>query len=241
MTIRGALLVLLACSAAGGTHAQAQFGQTQSVAFSSLVVRRIPTLGERNQIVGTVANLPAQGVTVALNCSILHLGEAWKLSCDLAKPGTVSEDVSRAARRLAGAYRLETSQPALARDTQFVTQTSVTLSPHDLIDLHPPSSPEAYTKDIVIAERPDPLDTARYYPDRAMRMNQDGNVRMACQVLSDLSLGCVISEVIPPEFPEFAPAGLIVASMFNVEPNLRDGRSAVGSWLKISLPFRTAR
>jgi len=82
-----------------------------------------------------------------------------------------------------------------------------------------------------------PQQMARYYPDRAMRMNRSGDASLKCVVTDDgrLNLCEIISET--PEDFGFGQAGLQLTKMFKMHPTTTDGRPVGGASVVIRMRF----
>jgi protein TonB len=82
-----------------------------------------------------------------------------------------------------------------------------------------------------------PPPTARYYPERAARMNMAGSARMKCLVTAEGRLqNCeILSE--SPEGYGFGQAALNMATLFKMRPQTRDGQPVGGATVVIPLKF----
>lgn len=86
--------------------------------------------------------------------------------------------------------------------------------------------------------QPSPDDMARYYPDRAARLERTGNVLLQCLVTAKgaVSTCSVISED-PTEFG-FGDAALKLSRLFKLRPGSVDGQAIEGAQVKIPIAFR---
>ncbi len=87
------------------------------------------------------------------------------------------------------------------------------------------------------ARKPSGEDIARYYPDRAMRMNVEGRVVLSCSVTAKGTLeGCsVVSE--DPSDQDFGNAAMRMTKLFKMKPKQADGAPVEGGTVRIPLRF----
>jgi protein TonB len=85
--------------------------------------------------------------------------------------------------------------------------------------------------------KPSGDDFARYYPDRALRMNVEGRVTLDCAVNGGggLEACSVVSET--PEDQEFGAAALRMTRLFKMRPMTRDGAPVSGGTVRIPIRF----
>jgi protein TonB len=81
-----------------------------------------------------------------------------------------------------------------------------------------------------------PTDLARYYPQRAMRMEMQGAVSLDCRVSTAGLLNCAIVSETPSGWG-FGEAALRIAADQRMAPAMRDG-SAVEGRYRMQVPFR---
>ena len=84
--------------------------------------------------------------------------------------------------------------------------------------------------------RPSAEDMAKYYPDRATRMNIEGRAMLACTVNARGTLdACTVTEETPAE-AGFGDAAMKLSKLFKMRPQTKDGQPVDGG--KINIPIR---
>ncbi len=104
----------------------------------------------------------------------------------------------------------------------------------------PPPRPSVLTNPDWSA-RPSADDVARYYPDRAQRMEVSGRAEISCTVLSTGKLtGCtVVSE--DPADQGFGDAALKLSKLFKMRPQTKEGAPTNGGTVRIPIRFQIAK
>ncbi len=88
------------------------------------------------------------------------------------------------------------------------------------------------------SRRPDANDFARYYPDRALRMEVNGRVSISCSVTANGRLDdCNVTSEEPSNYG-FGTAALRMSRLFRMRPETRDGQPVSGGIVRIPIQFR---
>lgn len=102
----------------------------------------------------------------------------------------------------------------------------------------PPARPDPIIRNPSWVKRPDAGDFARFYPDRAMRMERQGEAEITCDVLASGRLtGCRITGETPKNFG-FGEAALKLSRFLQIAPKTIDGRPVDGGVLIVPISFR---
>ena len=100
----------------------------------------------------------------------------------------------------------------------------------------PPPRPTIITKPDWIRQ-PNGDDFARYYPDRAQRMNVGGKVTLHCQVAVNGTLDCSVASEEPSD-QDFGSAALKISKLFKMRPMARDGVPTAGGEINVPIRFQ---
>jgi protein TonB len=85
--------------------------------------------------------------------------------------------------------------------------------------------------------KPGAKEFARFYPDRALRMEKAGSAVLACRVTSGGAVvGCQVASETPASYG-FGEAALKLAPYFQLSPPTRDGRPIEGAGIQIPIRF----
>ncbi len=85
--------------------------------------------------------------------------------------------------------------------------------------------------------KPGAKEFARFYPDRALRMEKAGSAILACRVTgAGAVVGCQLASETPASYG-FGEAALKLAPYFQLSPPMRDGRPIEGAGIQIPIRF----
>ncbi|OYU70714.1 MAG: energy transducer TonB [Alphaproteobacteria bacterium PA2] len=85
--------------------------------------------------------------------------------------------------------------------------------------------------------KPGAKEFARFYPDRALRMEKAGSAVLACRVTgAGAVVGCQVASETPTSYG-FGEAALKLAPYFQLSPPTRDGRPIEGAGIQIPIRF----
>jgi His-Xaa-Ser repeat protein HxsA len=88
------------------------------------------------------------------------------------------------------------------------------------------------------ARKPSGDDMARYYPDRAQRMEVNGRATIRCTVTTKGTLeNCVVTSETPEDFG-FGDAALRLSRLFRMKPLSLDGLTATGKTVVVPIVFQ---
>ncbi len=88
------------------------------------------------------------------------------------------------------------------------------------------------------SRRPSGEDLARYYPERAQRLEREGRATISCTVKANGTLeGCSVVSEDPPDMG-FGDATLRASRLFKMRPQTRDGQPVDGGTVRIPLVWK---
>jgi protein TonB len=99
----------------------------------------------------------------------------------------------------------------------------------------PPRAPDI--RNPTWLKRPGPNEFARFYPDRAQRLGQEGSATITCAVTAAGALtGCRLVRETPEDYG-FGAATLKLAQYFKMSPRTVDGQPVEGGQVTIPIRF----
>ena len=102
----------------------------------------------------------------------------------------------------------------------------------------PPSKPDPVVRAADWARRPTGADMAKFYPDRAQRLNIEGSTVISCVVALDgAAQNCRVVRETPADMG-FGDAALKLARSFRFKPMTVDGQAKAGGSIQIPLAWR---
>ena len=88
------------------------------------------------------------------------------------------------------------------------------------------------------SRRPNAEDLARYYPERAQRLEREGRATITCKVKANGTLeGCTLVSEDPPDMG-FGDATLRASRLFKMRPQTKDGQPVDGGTVRIPLVWK---
>lgn len=219
-------------------------GELLSIPFDSPRTINRPSLSARHALLVGEAAIPADGIDFTVRCRV----DARSGRVTNCETPTAPAAWHRAALGLASLYSFDVTGLFAEGRPPFVGVVTI----HDRIvpaDVQPAArrfhldaATAAAGSKIVFTDASDRLATD-YYPQMAIRLNEQARVQVDCQVQPDLSLFCVDAEPVTGS-PPLQFAGLFRLAMYqimglrHVAPALRDGTPAVGAIFRYILTFR---
>jgi protein TonB len=86
--------------------------------------------------------------------------------------------------------------------------------------------------------RPSGEDVARFYPERALRLEVPGRALLQCMVTAKGTVtGCAVQSEDPMGYG-FGAAALNLSKLFQMKPRMEDGQAVEGATVKIPIAFR---
>jgi protein TonB len=143
--------------------------------------------------------------------------------------------------------KLQPRPPVAVPDVPSIPPLPVPPVEHRIEAPKPPAAPPPEPPRPSVITSPDWLrkpsgeDIARYYPERAQRMNVGGRATLSCTVNARGTLeNCsVISE--EPGDQDFGSAAMRMSKLFKMRPMTRDGAPVAGGTVRIPIRFELPR
>ena len=87
-------------------------------------------------------------------------------------------------------------------------------------------------------KKPNGDDLAKYYPDRALRLNVDGKATIHCTVNSRGTLDACSVTSEEPDNQGFGDSALKLSKLFKMRPQTKDGAPVDGGQINIPIVFK---
>jgi hypothetical protein len=208
----------------------------ESVPLSSLRLVKDASISWRHYSISGV-DLPAEGMSIAQRCWInREAGRLYICARSSTVPPIEARTILAADNRIAQMHFDVSGLPPPTADVT-VTDITIHLSPKDRVELTPPASlrPES---DMKWVRQPDSaaIERALWPTWRARVGGERAEVRMRCQIQTDLSVICADLRAIP-EPVDTTPFGMKLdtrlATQYLSSLTLADGSPAAGAWVEI--------
>ena len=135
---------------------------------------------------------------------------------------------------------IPTTTPPLQVDPPIQPATDprpIDVIPTNLGPTLPITAPDPVITSPSWVRKPGPKEFARFYPDRAVRLEKSGSAVLACKVTSaGAVVGCQVASETPETFG-FGEAALKLAPYFQLSPPTQDGKPIEGAGIRIPIRF----
>lgn len=155
-------------------------------------------------------------------------------------PGPVDGKLGGKTRIALGRFQAANGLPisgAMDLETLRLLGVEVAMPSRKPPEVEPPAATSEVTRPDW-ARRPGADDMARYYPDRAQRMDVAGRATITCAVTARGTLeNCVVVSETPGDFG-FGDAALRLSRLFRMKPSNLDGLSVAGKTVTVPIVFQ---
>jgi TonB family protein len=173
------------------------------------------------------------GGTAKLRCQVRadgHLGD-----CTVVAEQPLNAGFGAAALQLAPLFQIDPETRATTTVTTLPIRFGVTVSPETAAAIKD-CVPGAETRPDWL-RKPTAAEMAKIYPPQALRMSQDGLVKIGCTVTVEGELiDCRVVEETPEKLG-FGEAALRLGPAFRMKPVTRNCESVAGAAVTIPIPF----
>lgn len=203
---------------------------------------RAPTEAQFKALYPVADATVSTGASVSLNCAVKPDGAL----ADCRASGPEGAGFVEATLAIAGSYRVRpltaAELKAWPKDAQRRIRTRISWSPEGsgvagvpILPLPAPTGPAPKVTKPDWLRRPSGVDMARYYPERAMRLEMQGATAILCGVTGEGVLeNCVVDGETPIDMG-FGEASVKMSRLFRMKPLDSTGRPVEGAAVRIPI------